>query len=717
MENNQLNITLGELIKRVDELNSKLDKTKSQAKDTNKETTAMNTGFVAMNQAIQNLGSSVPALTSAFQLYKTTQQQVNVACQAFAANPVGATIQLISLALNVINTIIDKFKERIDQSDEATQRWNKAIAVLDPVLKGFNTVLGWVVDKFIDFVEFNLKAVEAVMKFGNAVAKALGMKDAAVDKSIAKAKQMADLDAQIHKDERKRIEERAKSEAKQGKLREQIATAEGEAKKKMLKDLADEIKLQTDAEIALNKKRIALLEYKQSLGPTSTAEKQALAELRAETDRLIGEQGRQLAKINKQIKSTNTEQARQYKTTVDTKKKLEEDAQKQILETQKKYAKLRNAELSKIDKKYSSTEKQIKAERDRIDQLAKLNGVAESTILENKKIRLQQDTQLEQEHYEKSKTALEESINSGKLSLEDMSKFKQELSDLETEHAINNYKLETEAMVTELEIRNQRAREIADTEATRKAEEIEAREQEYAAWEEKVNLAQDSINATFSLIQDNFDNLSQPEKLIIRAFEDLSNVWINMPKDASKVQKAMAVVGTAMQSATAVVNSYMAAKQQQIKQDLEAGKITEEEAKEEFEKTKKIQIAMATINMLQGIATAIATAMQLGPILGPIIGPINAAAVALAGALQIKNIKATTLDSGGSTGESPSIPSFAANATASPLLNEDFDMAQMNQTTTTQGDSATADQRVYIVEQDIQDSNRRVEIRETATTF
>lgn len=725
-----LNINIQETNKQLDVLDKKIETVSQTTNEFANSNTQLNVSMVAMNQAISNLGGAVPSLTSAFQLYKTTQEQVNIACKAFAANPVGATIQLIATALAVINAIIDKFKERIASSEELTNKWNEATAALEPIMKAFNVVLDVIVDTFINLVSVITKGVEWVGKFGDSVSKFFGGSGKAYTDAANKAKDYAKLQGDIAKEERKRIEERGKSERKQGELREQIANAEGEAKKKLLQDLKDEIKLQTDAEIALNKKRIALLEYKQSLGPTSEAEKKALAELKAQNDKLIGEQGKQLAKIDKQINATTSSiksnTIKKAKDTSDTLKKIAEE-----------YVKARNGILKKLDSEYSRQKKETDAIYALEDARRKNEGELEKDRIKRHQGYLLEEWETYKSYYKNRETALKESIDSGKLSKEDQIKFEEELENLHTEYLVNEYKFQTETFKNELAAREEYYKQFNDTVYTTDAELADAYKQQVQEREEEFQNSLEGsveyINETIDTILDNFDQLSRPQQMLfdmigrvtaqigkeIKAFHDLSGEEKNA---ASKTKLSMAVIGQAMNAATQTVNAFMAAKQSQIEQDLKNGKITEQQAKKEFEKTKKVQLAMAVIGMMGGIAQAISQAMQLGPIAGPIVGAINAALVATTAGIQIAKIKKMTLETADAEGGDGSVD-FGSMVTSAnygnvnPLLDEGFDLANMNNSITTQGDSATSDQRVYIVEDDIQESNKRVEVRESTTTF
>lgn len=740
METGQLNITLGELVSQVKELNSNLSKTSEVAKSTKQSTAEANLSFIAMQKSLDAIGSVVPGLATAMKTYTSVTKiwgdvtKSSAEGGSKAMNLFNKSLGAIGIIITVCATLFQAIKEKIDSSAEATAKFREIMAKLEPIMAIANKALEVTVDVLLKIIDAGATAV-------NWLGKVFSMNSKSYDEASKKAQKYAKLANQIAKDEQKLIEERGKSEARQGKLREQIANADGATKIKLLKQLKEEIKGQTDAAIALNKKRIALMEYQQSLGPTSEAEKKALAELKAATDSLIGEQGRQIAKIDKQIKATNESvKTHTVKTAKDTKDALKKE--------QQEYMKERSRIIQEELKRESNDKSFLNAERQLEDARLKLTYQTEDQKIAIKRSRLQEDIQIEQDNYNKQKAIYEESIASGKLSAEDLAKVKMDLETLVSQHMINElnqqtqtYNIQAEEQTNKLKEELQKRKE-AETifNQEREAYEQQVKEQEEAEQalrEETMN----QIFGTLDTVMSQFDQLNKPQQMLmqsiagitanvyseVKAFKDLGDGQQNA---ANKTKLAMKVIGQATAAATQIVNSFMDAKQKDIQEDLKNGKITEEQAKKEFEKTKKVKIAMAVIGMAQGIGEAIAGAMSLGPIAGPIIGAINSAMVAASGALQIKNIKKTTLESAGgaesgdtgvSTGQSISADtmasSFSTGVSANPLLNEEFDLASISQTATTQGASATTDQRVYIVEQDIQDSNKRVQIRENETTF
>ena len=159
--------------------------------------------------------------------------------------------------------------------------------------------------------------------------------------------------------------------------------------------------------------------------------------------------------------------------------------------------------------------------------------------------------------------------------------------------------------------------------------------------------------------------------------------------------------------------------QKSIEERIKNGKITEEQGKKEFENNKKLQIATAIINGLAGVATAVSTAMSLGPIAGPVMAAINSATVIATTAAQIAQIKSTTLDGGGSIGGEVSAQAAPTPEAMEYVPNYNTNVTGQSETVNLANavNEGQKDTRVYLVESDIQEMGKRVEVREAESTF
>lgn len=155
-----------------------------------------------------------------------------------------------------------------------------------------------------------------------------------------------------------------------------------------------------------------------------------------------------------------------------------------------------------------------------------------------------------------------------------------------------------------------------------------------------------------------------------------------------------------------------------VERRAEANDANKEELQKEFERAKALQVTATIINTIAGSIGAFEQAVKTYPApFGAIIGGVQAAAATVAGYAQVQTIKNQKLDldnpeSSGSGGGGNTV----VTAAATPLLDEATDIQDL-QALNVNGDSQSGDQRVYILQSDISDSNRQVQVRQTNTTF
>ena len=153
------------------------------------------------------------------------------------------------------------------------------------------------------------------------------------------------------------------------------------------------------------------------------------------------------------------------------------------------------------------------------------------------------------------------------------------------------------------------------------------------------------------------------------------------------------------------------AEEERIQRQLDAGDIGIEAAKSQFETVKQWQYAQTWINTVAGMTAALtAPSLQSNPA-GWVAAATQAASLLATGIAQTIKIKNTDFNGGG-------VSSGGSGITASPSVTPIDVRNDIQQSPTVLPDSQSPrNQRVYILERDIQDSNRRVEIRESNSTF
>lgn len=141
----------------------------------------------------------------------------------------------------------------------------------------------------------------------------------------------------------------------------------------------------------------------------------------------------------------------------------------------------------------------------------------------------------------------------------------------------------------------------------------------------------------------------------------------------------------------------------------------EENAEKYAEEIKAFRITSAVIDTIQGAVSAFAGAMQLGPIAGPIVGALNAAAVTAMGIANINKIKNTKVGDKNASTDS-NFNSSQVTPNASYTQSNPFEYTR-NVTTASEYEELNKDSRVILVESDLTNALRKVEIRNNETSF
>lgn len=129
-----------------------------------------------------------------------------------------------------------------------------------------------------------------------------------------------------------------------------------------------------------------------------------------------------------------------------------------------------------------------------------------------------------------------------------------------------------------------------------------------------------------------------------------------------------------------------------------------------FERSKKMRIASATMSTLEGIIGAWTSAMSLPAPFSFIVGGIQSAATAALGAVQIAAIKKQQFGSDGSLNGAGSIPNVNLNDSIPIQYTKevltDTEMVNINK-----------EQRVYVLESDITETQENVAVKEANASF
>ena len=204
---------------------------------------------------------------------------------------------------------------------------------------------------------------------------------------------------------------------------------------------------------------------------------------------------------------------------------------------------------------------------------------------------------------------------------------------------------------------------------------------------------------------------------ILESLQDLSDQKTEIERAGIEERRQLRIgeiqsYADAANSIADIFGTVAEAEEERIQRQLDAGEIGIEAAKNQFETVKQWQYAQTWINTIAGMTAALtAPSMQTTGPGGWVAAATQAASLLATGIAQTIKIKNTQFNGGG-------VSSGGSGITASPSVTPIDVRDDIQQSPTVLPDSQSPrNQRVYILERDIQDSNRRVEIRENNSTF
>lgn len=209
---------------------------------------------------------------------------------------------------------------------------------------------------------------------------------------------------------------------------------------------------------------------------------------------------------------------------------------------------------------------------------------------------------------------------------------------------------------------------------------------------------------------------SETKQSILESLEDLEKQKTEITAQGALERKQIRIeeiqsYADAANSIAEIFGTVAEAEEERIQRQLDAGDIGIEAAKSQFETVKQWQYAQTWINTISGMTAALtAPSLQSNPA-GWVAAATQAASLLATGIAQTIKIKNTQFNGGG-------VSSGGSGITTSPSVTPIDVRDDIQQSPTVLPDSQSPrNQRVYILERDIQDSNRRVEIRENNSTF
>lgn len=699
----------------------------------------------AFTKGLSGISKEIEALGNPLAVAKNGVIALGNAFKTLIANPVGAVIMAIVVAIKAL-------KKGFDQSEEATNSLKRAFSSLQPVmdavsnvLTGFARIVGSIAEKAIPaMVNALQKASEWMMKLLNNLGIVSDEKLAAYQKGIEAQKaaikvtqDLTNREIDLTKKRRQMQVDEAKAEMEIAELREKAADKEkynAKERENFLNQAIAKERGLNDQKLALAQEEYDILKRRSELTDNDAATNDELAAAEAKLYNTKREHFEKERSLLKERQKAGKELSDAEKKRLEELERLEEEAKK-----------LREEELKKITEIQDRAALSLLSNKDRELEILRRKYEEEKALLE----KYEKDTTKLTEEYEAKKQEIIDKSGGDKAREINERAIQALMGGTERQLAIlkkrydEEKKLLEENGVTTVNLTKEYERQVAEAKAGEGEGKIKdinddaALERDIAdktiqiEFEKKEKLLQierERLEGTKAIYEELFalDDLSEEKR---QEYADkIAEINAGLEENTyqlKEVQKEQAqdlvdTYSSVVESIGDLMSNVAEIWQDSIKQRVKNGKITEEQGKKEFESSKKLQIATAIINGLAGVAMAVSTAMSLGPIAGPIAAAANSALVISTTALQIAKIKQTTFDGGGSIG-SDSGSAAAAPADAAMEYRPQYSTNITGESETVNLANAVndgqKDQRVYVVESDIAEAGRRVQVRESESTF
>ena len=696
-------------------------------------------------------------------------QGLGAALKGLAANPVGAVIMAIVLAVKAAKATFDAFKKSVEGNEVASNNMAKALAPFKAIIQGIKNVFDNLVESITAGLAFFGKITSAVMQFIGVAGDMVGLEN-----------QIADLEASNAEEHRKILVENSKLELDASEARAKAADKENYTAQERLKfaqEYADKQK-----EIAANnlkeaENELKLLEAQAATGKNNKEMNDKLAEAQAKLNQVQSQYNQTLRQTNTELHRLNEEIDKEAEEVA----RKAEEAHKKAAEAAKKHAeevaKAKQAyqgvkdtlreftntdmqnDIDAINKKWDEQTKILKEnarlsnqyknlqndllaiENARSEELSN-NALKYGKILEeannkfydlyltdadNKIISEQRKLQAQRNAY---KETIEMFVKSGKFSKEELEanlkdwdeyiqkqleKTKQELADADLKKEVEELLTPTEDFHETLKKSILQSLESGD---------IDIEVARVAL--EKLGFDAETINQLLldlaneiqwgvmvSGITASLDELSAFASEIASIGEGISSEWANV---FSTLSEGVAVVAQDLKEGKKGWQTWgqAAAMACQVASNTLMALADEQDTqtKEGFEANKKLQVGAATMSMMAGIVSAMVNSIRdLGMPWGAVIGAAMSSMIAAMGGVQIAKI--SQMQFGGNGGANTSIPSVnmasLAGVSNPTTYTQDINGANIEE--------SIKDTKVYVVESDIQSASKKVSVAQNESRF
>ena len=244
-------------------------------------------------EAFSQMGISLGALQTPMKLASKGASTLGGALKKLVANPVGAVIMAIVVAMKALHAIAERVKKAINDNEDSSNRLKVAMATFKPVLDAVSNAFDFLAKIVVNVIEGLAKVAEKIMSI------IPGMK-----KAIQSHKDLAKATNDLTKATREANVENSKKQAEIERLREEASATEDVTEKKRLLEEAKAMQAEVDQKnIELAQEELRILQEYSEKTANSAEENEKLAAAQQKVNDAIAQGEKNARMYNKQLGS------------------------------------------------------------------------------------------------------------------------------------------------------------------------------------------------------------------------------------------------------------------------------------------------------------------------------------------------------------------------------------------------------------------------------
>lgn len=310
-----------------------------------------------VSSVFSEMGISIGALQTPMKLATGGAKTLGAALKSLIANPVGAVIMGVVVALKALEAIFKRVREAIKGNEESQMRLNQAMAAFQPIIDAVSNAFDWLGQRVVDIIEFFSTLFTKIREVSTAFTDFLGITKGANQRVKEQTKLYEDLakaQNELTLRKRKYQELNAKDTAEVERLREEASETQNLVEKRQLLEDAKAKQAEIDARnLEIAQEELRILQTQDDLTANSAEDNEKLAAAVAKVAEAEANAARNARQFNKQLNALGNSTS----TTVRTSTKSVDEYKKKAQELYKTLVEDSKSEVQKLTEKYTEEKK------------------------------------------------------------------------------------------------------------------------------------------------------------------------------------------------------------------------------------------------------------------------------------------------------------------------------------------------------------------------